>query len=268
MHLKRLLVCVAVALVAGSAVPGSAQDDQIFDRFSIAAEVSWVNLDTNLRLDSKTLGVGTELDFESDGGLASSKTVPSLSFDWQIARRHRLGGWWQNVDRSNTTQILKEIRFGDQVFPVNELVTFGLGEEEIGLSYTYFLNRRERFAFGLGGGVRTLRVSARLAARNLELASKGEFTGPLPFVWAELRSAVGSRWRFIGNLGLFYISIGDFTGRQLVLDTSMEHLTLEWLSLGGGLRIGHVNVDVETSTYAGAANVNIGSARVFARARF
>jgi len=268
MHLKRLLVCVAVALVAGSAVPGSAQDDQIFDRFSIAVEASWVNLDTNLRLDSKTLGIGTKLDFESDGGLASSKTVPSLSFDWQIARRHRLGGWWQDVDRSNTTQILKEIRFGDQVFPVNEVVTFGLGEEEIGLGYTYFLTRRERFAFGLGGGVRTLRVSASLAARNLELTSKGEFTGPLPFVWAEVRSAVGSRWRFVGNLGLFYISIGDFTGRQLVLNASIEHLTLDWLSFGAGLRVGHVNVDVETSSYRGEAKIEVGGARVFARARF
>jgi len=130
------------------------------------------------------------------------------------------------------------------------------------------LSRKERFAFGVGGGVRTLKVSATLSAKNLQASSEGEFTGPLPFVWAEVRSAVGDRWRLVGNLGLFYVSIGDYTGRQLVLDASIEHLTLDWLSLGAGLRAGKVSVDVDTSSYRGEAKLSSGSGRVFARARF
>jgi len=267
-HRKAVIIGIAGLLVLTVSAPASAQQDQLFDRFSLALEGSWVRMDTTIRLDSKVLGVGTELDFESDGGLASSKVVPSLSFDWQVGRRHRLTGWWQNVDRSHSAQILEEIRFGDEVYPVDEVVSFGLGEEEYGLGYTYYLSRQERFAFGLGGGVRTLQVSARLAAQGLQVSSEGDFTGPLPFVWADVRSAVGSNWRFVGNLGLFYISFGDYTGHQLVLDASIEHLTLDWLSVGGGLRGGYASVEVDTSDYNGEAKLGIGSVRLFARVRF
>jgi hypothetical protein len=269
MTLRQIFIIAAVASLAlVVSLPAAAQEDQLFDRFSVALEGGLVVLDTNIRLDSKRLGLGTELDFESDGGVASSKVIPALSFAWQVGRRHRIGGWYQNVDRSNTEQILQEIKFGDQVFPIDEVVTFSTGTEELGLGYTYFIKRTDRYAWGIGGGIRTLKESVSLAAQGLELSSEGDFTGPLPFVAGEGRVAIGSRWRFVGNLGLFYIEIGDYSGKQYILDATMEHLTLDWLSLGFGLRASKVNVSVDTSDFRGEANIAIGTTRVFARLRF
>ena len=267
---RRLGLCLLAAGVLAAAAPGPAhaQEYSLFDRFSFALEGSWANLDTRIRLDSKQLEVGTEIHFENQGGLVDNTVVPSLAFDWRIGRRHRLGGWWLDVDRDNTTQILTEIRFGDVVFPIDEEVTFSFGQEELGLAYTYFLTLKERLAFGVGGGLRTLKVDAGLAARDLEISEEGDFTGPLPFVWVEVRYGLARKLRLVSNLGLFYIEIGDYTGSQLVLDAYFEHLTFKNLSFGGGLRGGQVDVDVNTSDYAGAVKIGIVSLRVFARVRF
>jgi hypothetical protein len=254
-------------------VYGRAQEYQLFDRFSIALEGSWAVMDTIIRLDSELLGRGTELDFENDGGLDSSKAVPSLSFEWRIGRRHRLGGWWMNVDRDATTSILTEIRFGDEVFPIDEEVRFLFGTEEVALDYTYFIALKERHAFGLGGGLRTLRTTMGLATTGLEIEQEGDFTAPLPFLWLEYRYGISPKWRLISDLGVFYIELGDFAGSQIVLDGYVEYLAIKRLSLGFGIRGARVDADMTTGTeitgnFRGAVKLSIASARLFLRVRF
>ncbi len=267
-----LALFAAVALIAP---PAAAQQGeyQLFDRFSIALEGSWATMDTNLRLDSELLGKGTELDFESDGGLPSSEVVPSLSFEWMMGRRHRLNGWWVNVDRDSFNTLLEEIRFGDEVFPIDEEVRFLFGSEEFGLGYTYYLSRTPRHAFGLGGGFRTLKVTVGLAAQDLEISEEGDFTAPLPYFLLEYRFGISPKWRLVSDLGVFYISIGDFSGSQLVLDAWVEYLASRRFSVGGGLRGARVDADMTTGTeiagdFTGAVKMSIASGRLFVRLRF
>lgn len=81
-------------LVSSAAGPVHAQREfePHFDKFSFRFDDSWEGLRTEARLDSETLGEGTTLGFEDDLQLDSSKTIPTLAFDWQIARKHRLWG--------------------------------------------------------------------------------------------------------------------------------------------------------------------------------
>lgn len=246
---------------------------QLFDRFSVALEGTWAGLDNVIRLDSEELGRGTKLDFENDGGLDDSKIVPSLSFEWMMGRRHRLNGWWVDIDRDATNTVLEEIRFGDQVFPIEEEVRFLFESEEIALGYTYYLKRSVRHAFGLGGGFRTLRVTVGLAALGLEITEEGDFTAPLPYLLLEYRYAIAPNWRLTSDVGIFYIEIGDFTGSQFVLDAWVEYLASRRFSVGGGLRSGRVDADMTAGTeiagdFTGAVKMSIVSLRLFARVRF
>jgi len=259
------LMLTAAALLLAN--PSSAQDYPLFDTFSVALEGSWVKLDTHLRLDSKELGRGTELDFENDGGLAKSKTIPTVRFDWRPGSRHLVFGWWQSVSRDSTYQILKEIRFGDVVFPVDEVVQFGFDTDEIAVGYAYLPVVNERLALGVGLGLRTLRVGASLAADNLELRSDGDFTGPLPFVDLDFRYGITPRLRFISRLGAFYIEFGDYAGSQFIFDLSIEHLTFGNLAFGGGINGALVDAEVDTSDYKGTARIYIAGARVYVKLR-
>ncbi len=83
------------------AVPAEAQREYepLFDKFNLRVEASWINLSTEIRLDSEVLGEGTTLNFE-DLGLATDKTIPTLAFEWQISKRNRVGVRWQDINRS------------------------------------------------------------------------------------------------------------------------------------------------------------------------
>ncbi len=99
--ITRTTFLAVLGLLAMGAVPVEAQQDYrpLFDRFNFRLEGSVIGLNTEIRLDSKTTGRGTTLNFEDDLNLGSGKTVPSITFEWQIARKHRLGVRWQDISR-------------------------------------------------------------------------------------------------------------------------------------------------------------------------
>lgn len=267
-----ILTGVLLLVIAFSAGSASAQEYDLFDHFSFALEGSWATMDSVIRFDSEA-GPGTELNFENDGGLASSKIVPTLSFDWMIGRRHRIGGWWMNIDRDATNQLLEEIHWGDEVFPIEEEVRFLLGMNEIALNYTYMVILKDRHAFGIGGGFRILKTTVGLAAPDLEISEEGDFTAPLPFINLEYRYGIAPKWRLIADLGILYIEIGDFSGGQYVLDGWVEYLASKRVSFGGGLRFTGVNAEMTTGTeiagdFTGEFKSDIASLRLFVRLRF
>jgi len=270
------IVITTFALVLGLAVAAppaaEAQEYPLFDKLSFAFEGSFAVLDTIIRFDSEEFGVGTELNFENDGGLDSSKMIPTLSFEWMMGRRHRLGGWWMNIDRDSTQTILKEIHWGDEVFPIDAEVRFLLGSEEIALNYTYFVIQRDRHAFGLGGGFRILKTTMGLAAKGLEKSDEGDFTAPLPYISVEYRFGISPKWRLVSSFGIFYIEIGDFSGGQLVLDGWVEYLASRRVSIGGGLRGSRVDAEMTTGTqiagdFTSGVKLSIASLRLFVRLR-
>ena len=91
--------------------------EPLFDKFNVKLEGSWVGLSTQLRLDSELLGKGTTLSFEDDLDLDKNKIIPTLSFQWQIAKKHKLGFRWQDISRDSSAQALTEIQWGDEIIP-------------------------------------------------------------------------------------------------------------------------------------------------------
>ncbi len=134
-----LLVALAMVFLA-AATPAQAQREfePLFDKFNFSVQGSWVKLSTEIGLDSATLGEGTTLKFEDDLGLSSSETIPSISFEWQIARKHRLAGRWQDIKRDSTAHALTEIQWGDETIPIDADVTLAFDLTQYFIDYTYY----------------------------------------------------------------------------------------------------------------------------------
>ncbi len=135
--MRRLALLTSLALVF-SAPPAAAQGviEPLFDTFNFKFEGSGVQVATTIRLDSEAFGKGTTLSFENDLGLPDQEIVPSLSFEWQAGRRHRLGVRWQDVNRDSTTQVLQEIEWGGEIIPVEADVTLGYDIRTLAVEYT------------------------------------------------------------------------------------------------------------------------------------
>ena len=272
-NIGRMTFLAVLALFAMGARPVEAQRDYrpLFDRFNFRFEGSVVGLNTEIRLDSKTTGRGTTLNFEDDLNLGSGKTVPSIAFEWQIARKHRLGVRWQDISRDSSAQALTEIRWGDEIIPVDANIKLGFDTTQAYIDYTYFPWVKDRWAAGFGLGFRVMDFSATLTWETEIIGGGGDTvdpTAPLPYLYFEYRRLFSDRWRFVTGAGWLYIKIGDIKGGQLIGRASIEYLLGERWGFGAAINLSKVAVDWEGTEFLGRFDLDVNDFSLFARIRF
>jgi len=275
--MRRYVAILTVVLVVSIAVPAAAQGvyDPLFDRFNFKLEGSAVNLSTAIRLDSEFLGEGTELHFEDDLGLSGGEVVPSLSFEWQVGRRHRLGVRWQDIDRSSTAQALTEIHWGDEIIPIEANIGLAFDITTYAVDYTYYPWIKERWAGGFGIGFRVLDITTVLVVEEIELDEQVNVSAPIPYVNFEYRRMLGEHWRMKAGLGWLDLTIGDISGSQYIGRLAFEYITDRRWGFGAAINLSTINVDWDALAggedqvdLSGHVNLDINDFSLYVRIRF
>jgi hypothetical protein len=276
---RSLWVAVLYFIIALSAVTAEAQREYepLFDKFNFQVEASWVNISSEIRLDSEILGEGTTVDFENLG-LAADKTIPTLAFQWQIAKRHRVGVRWQDIKRSSTTHVEEDIQWGDVIIPVDATLGLDFDVTQYFVDYAFYPWVKEAWAAGFGLGFRWMDLSTTLAWEGLNVSDDGRSqstaSGPLPYLYFEYRRLFSDDWRFMTGVGWLSVKVGDIDGTQWVGHVGIEYLAGKWWSFGAGFNLATVDVDwagIEVdqgNLLDGALNWDIEDISVFARVRF
>ena len=268
---------LALLALTLSAVPAEAQgvSEPLFDTFNFKFEGSRVALTTKIRLDSELLGKGTTLSFEDDLDLPNNEIVPSLSFEWQLSRRHRFGVRWQDIKRDSTTQVLEEIEWGGEIIPVEADVTLGFDILTVAVDYTYYPWVKERWAGGVGLGFRVMDLKTIITVDNIELDEQVDGTAPLPYINFEYRRVLGQHWRIKAQLGWFELTYGDIKGGQYIGRLAGEYITGKRWGFGAALNYSNVDVDwdnidepVEDNTLRAKIDLDINDISLYVRVRW
>jgi hypothetical protein len=274
-----LLVLIAVVFLAAAA-PAEAQRsfEPLFDKFNVSAQFSWVGLKTEIGLDSETLGTGTTLNFEDDLDLGSNKSIPTFAFEWQIARKHRLGVRWQDISRDSSSQALTEIQWGDEIIPIDAGIALAFDVTQYFIDYTYYPWVKEKWAAGFGLGIRWLDLKAQLQWEEETIGEGGDSidqAAPLPYIYFEYRRMFSENWRFIAGLGWLSLTIDNFSGGNYVGRASIEYLAGKRWSFGGAINLANANVDITdiedeegNPEFTARVDMSINDLSVFARVRF
>jgi len=278
-----LRLAAVVILIAGGlcmAAPAEAQRDYqpLLDKFNFRLEGSWINMSTEIRLDSETLGKGTTLSFEDDLGLEKGQAIPTLAFEWQFARKHRLGVRAQDITRDSTAQALTEIKWGDETIPIDANITLAFDTTQFYIDYTYFPWVKERWAVGFGFGLRVMDIFAELRWEEETIGEGGndiDGIAPLPYFYFEYRRLFGDHWRFMTGLGWLYVEIDDISGGQWIGRATIEYLIGKRWSVGGGFNLSQISVDwagLENSEgdpeLMASVDIDVNDISLFARIRF
>ncbi len=275
--MRRYVAILTAVFVVSIAVPAAAQGvyDPLFDRFNFKLEGSAVSLSTAIRLDSEYLGEGTVLHFEDDLGLGGEEIVPSVSFEWQLGRRHRLGVRWQDIDRSSTAQALTEIHWGDEIIPIEANIGLAFDITTYAVDYTYYPWIKERWAGGFGIGFRVLDITTVLVVEEIELDEKVNVSAPIPYINFEYRRMLGEHWRMKAGLGWLDLTIGDISGSQYIGRLAFEYITDRRWGFGAALNLSTINVDWDALAggedqvdLAGHVNLDINDVSLYVRIRF
>jgi hypothetical protein len=278
---SRRYLCVAMLclVLALEAVPAEAQREYepLFDKFNFQVEASWVNISSEIRLDSEILGEGTTVNFENLG-LAADKTIPTLAFQWQIGKRHRVGVRWQDIKRTSTTHVEEDIQWGDVIIPVDATLSLDFDVTQYFVDYAFYPWVKENWAAGFGLGFRWMDLSTTLAWEGLNVSDDGRSqstaSGPLPYLYFEYRRLFSDHWRFMTGVGWLSVKVGDIDGTQWVGRVGIEYLAGRWWSFGAGFNLATVDVEwagIEVdqgNLLDGSVNWDIKDISVFARVRF
>jgi hypothetical protein len=274
--MRRIAIAVVVVGLISASLPATAQGlyQPLFDRFNFKLEGSAVGLTTAIRLDSETLGKGTTLTFEDDLGLSNQELVPSVSFEWQVGRRHRLAARWQDIDRSSTAQALTEIQWGDEIIPVEANIGVAFDITTYAVDYTYYPWIKEKWAGGFGLGFRVLDVVTVLVVEEIELAEDIDVSAPIPYVNFEYRRNLSDRWRMKAGIGWLDVTLGEVSGSQYIGRLGFEYQTRERWGFGAAVNLSEVNVDwtalseIVEDEFSGHIDLDINDISLYVRIRF
>jgi len=275
--MRRLAMILAVLILISVAAPTAAQGlhEPLFDRFNFKLEGSFVKLTTAIRLDSESLGEGTELRFEDHLGLSAGERVPSVSFEWQVGRRHRLGVRWQDIDRDATHQVLTEIHWGNEIIPIDANVGVAFDIMTLAIDYTYYPWVKEKWAAGFGLGLRVMDITTVLVVDNIELEEDVNATAPLPYINFEYRRSLGEHWRMKMGLGWLDVTFGDISGSQYIGRLAFEYITDRRWGFGAAVNLSAIDVDWSGLTneegqndLSGHIDLDIDDVSLYIRIRF
>jgi hypothetical protein len=261
-----------LALLLFLAVPAFAQD--LFPRFSLTAGASAANFETNARIDSEvTGGTGTDIGLERDLGLEDSRTLQRFGVQWQPFRRHELAATHFSAPRSGFAQIDRQIRFGDQTYPVQATVRSELDLDYTSVTYTYWARRTERDGIGISIGAAMLSFDASVVADSNGTAPVSEQVNtdvPVALAGLQGRVALMDRLHLEGNVAtLPRVTIEGYSGDALTANARLEYRPLRWLGIGAAYSYFRLNVDVaQTGELHGALDMTIQGPEGYVRLAF
>lgn len=244
------LLIINAAFFLGPAVVRA--DDDITDRFSIALGAFIVDRDTETRLDSDSLGEGSDLDLETDLGLVRSDSVFRIDGYYRFNRRHRLDFTYFDLSRKNSKAIDEELQFGDQIFVVDTTLKATFDLDIYKLSYTYSVLDRESGFLGLAAGIYVADSSIGLAATGVSQVEQGELTAPLPVIGLRGGYRLSDRWTLRANAEYFGYKYENIDGALIDLYAGIDYQFMRHFAMGLGYNSVEIDVDAQKNRFNGS----------------
>ena len=164
------------------------------NRFEFAFGAFEPNVETIVRLDSTSGDFGTEISLENDLAFEDRKTLPIIYFRWNMKKRMGLEASYYSLDRDSTVVLGKEIKFGDETFPVNSTVNSTFVTDVFRLSYVHDVVQKEKDTLSLIGGIHFTSFEASINDSLLGLNDGNDGLAPLPMLGLRYQHRFSDRW--------------------------------------------------------------------------
>jgi len=220
------------------------------DRVNIGAGAFFVGHDTFALLRPKGIDLpGVDIERQTD--------IPANTSDFRmegylrLGRRHRLVLGYLQMNRDALSRLQGEIRWEDEVFPIDVQVGTVWDTRVLSFNYRFSLLKRERFDLGISAGLFAMKVTSGIGLADAieDVSADVSEQAPLPML------GLGIEWEFARNFMLRargqYLAISV----QDTVDGSWGEgaVAVEWyplesvrqLGIGAGYNYTDIDVDIE-----------------------
>jgi hypothetical protein len=244
-----LLLCLPLAH-AEDAVP---IHPALHDRFYVGLGAFVPKTSTSAQLNSSTLGVGTNIDFERALGMRTQKTLPDFFARFRLTDRWRFEAEYFQLNRTGDKVTQNQIQWGDVIFPVNTQIQskFDFSDTRVSAGYSFFRTADKELGVGFGFHLASYDVALSTAATGNQ-ASK--VLAPLPVLSAYGQFALTETWAVGGRLDRFVMTYDNYYGNitSLALDVNYQ----PFRHIGFGLAYRSLNIFAKATGSALTAEFN------------
>jgi hypothetical protein len=230
-----------------TAVLADSRDD---DRFRIEVGAFLQGFETTLRLDSETLGTGTEIDLERDLGVLNNQNNFRLDGAFRMGRKHRIEFGYVSWNRDSIEVIDIELQFGEEIYPINSTIRISSQTDAYKLAYKYSFVNGDRYEAGISGGFSVFDIFSSLddvSDEGVAAFESEEVLAPIPLIGGFFD------WKITPNLMLrttgevFDINTSGINGHVSDLKGTINWYPWRNIGIGAGFnRVGirYFNEDV------------------------
>ena len=224
------------------------------DRFTIAIDAFFANLDTKVRLDATDTSLGTTIDFEQNLGMSDTETLLGFEGSWRFAKKHGLVLDVFSLDRSGSAITTSEIRIGDETFAVNLPISsfMDMRVTSVGYNYSLIFDEKKELAIGVGLSVQDIKLGFVGNGTMGRIEADSGITAPVPTFALSGGYAFTDKWVGRAGIALFSFDLDLSDENQLSGDVlngyaSIEHRTFEQVHFGLSYNYFDVKVDWDDS---------------------
>jgi len=267
-----LVSLLVLAVSANGAWAGGVSVDQsrVLDRWTFRVGGFLTGLSTDIRVDNPITGQpGTEISLEDDLGFSSSESVPRLRLSFILGKRHQFSAGWYNTSRDSTTTISEEIRWEDNVFPINADLAASYDTEFFDVAYTYYFYSSETTALGVTGGLVYAQLSAglglNLLGQGIQRQDEVSTDVPVPQVGFTVYHDLGHRFVIVGSALYISFNISDWEGSASGAFAGLEYRAWKNFGFGAGYNYSNYDVDANSDSFLGTFTYTLGGFELYGR---
>ena len=252
-------ICLAMLLLPTLAVAQNQSDWSDWTmgaRYTVQLELFHPALDTQLRIDSSDGTPGTPIDFEQNLGMSDSETLPTLIFEWRVAKKHRLSLGYYELNRSGSAVTGTITRFGDKEFEANLPVSSFMDMDVATVAYSYSLLFDERREFAISAGLTLMDIRFGIVGNGSlgVIEAETSLNVPLPAIGLTGGYAFTDKLYFRGGAGYFSFDLAlsnekDLRGSIAAAAAGVYHNTFRHVRFG--LAYYYYDVDVDWGNASG-----------------
>lgn len=253
------LLCLASGFLAVSdKVHAQARydDSPLRDRFKVSLG-SFETRDSSsaLRIDDRSLRLGTLLDLENDLNVEDTARVFRVDGYYRFSKAHRIEWTYYSIEREGSRGISKDIQIGEVEFPIGFTIDTRLNIDVAEVGYIWSFINTEPYEFFLGGGLNIRDVTLTAVGTGLLAGAERRFDDggmlPMPTI------ALGGRYNVLDRLSLnfkmqtFGLKFEDQSGRLQDTYFLVEYAVTKHFGIGGGLNVYNLDIDFRDEDFSG-----------------
>jgi hypothetical protein len=234
-------------LVSGLA-NAQTDNDTPWDKFGISIGGFVTTSDTQVQLNSATLGVGAVIDLENTLGVETDFQTYRIDMNYRFgeSRRHEIEFHYFDSKRSGSRTLDQDIQIGDIVFEAGTGVNTEFDLMFANLDYVYNFLMDDRVRLGVSAGLHTAGIGLKIEETGGAKIEDEEFTAPLPMIGLRSEVLLTERWRLKMDFNFFYLEYDNYTGQ--LSDSIIAVEFRPWKNFGLGAGVNNITYTVQADT--------------------